>query len=193
MIDPVLVGIGKKIRKIRQEKLIKLHELAEEAQISKGLLSKIENSRTIPSLPVLISIIKALKEEMSCFFEGIDVSGNSGIIHKKKTEYYSFEKEEALGFIYHFIMEKTISDFTIEAVILELLPQSQRGQVTTDGYEFKYILKGEVEYHLGDEIIKLEEGDSILFNGNIPHVPVNNSNDTVSMLVIYLLLPKQNN
>lgn len=192
MIDPVLVGIGKKIRKIRQEKLIKLHELAEEAQISKGLLSKIENSRTIPSLPVLISIIKALKEEMSSFFEGIDMSGNNGIIHKKKTDYYSFEKEESLGFIYHFIMEKTLSDFTIEAVILDLLPNSQREQVTTDGYEFKYILNGEVEYHLGEEIIILEEGDSILFNGNIPHVPVNKSEQTVSMLVIYLLLPKQN-
>jgi transcriptional regulator with XRE-family HTH domain len=191
MIDPVLVGIGKKIRKIRQEKLIKLHELAEEAQISKGLLSKIENSRTIPSLPVLISIIKSLKEEMSSFFEGIDINGNNSVIYKKKSEYYTFEKEEALGFIYHFILEKTLSDFTIEAVILELLPHSQREQVTTDGYEFKYILKGEVEYHLSEEIIKLEEGDSILFNGNIPHVPVNNSEQAVSMLVIYLLLPKQ--
>jgi transcriptional regulator with XRE-family HTH domain len=191
MIDPVLVGIGKKIRKIRQEKLIKLHELAEEAQISKGLLSKIENSRTIPSLPVLISIIKSLKEEMSSFFEGIDINGNNSVIYKKKSEYYTFEKEEALGFIYHFILEKTLSDFTIEAVILELLPYSQREQVTTDGYEFKYILKGEVEYHLSEEIIKLEEGDSILFNGNIPHVPVNNSDQAAFMLVIYLLLPKQ--
>ncbi len=191
MINPVIGGIGKKIRKIRQEKQIKLHELAEEAQISKGLLSKIENNRTIPSLPVLISIIKALKEEMSAFFEGIDISGENPVIYKKKSEYYSFEKEEALGFIYHFILEKTLFNQSIEAVILELLPNSKREKVTTDGFEFKYILKGNVEYHLGDDIIEMEEGDSLLFNGNIPHVPVNKSDKPASMLVIYLLLPKQ--
>ncbi len=191
MINPVIGGIGKKIRKIRQEKQIKLHELAEEAQISKGLLSKIENNRTIPSLPVLISIIKALKEEMSAFFEGIDISGENPVIYKKKSEHYSFEKEEALGFIYHFILEKTLFNQSIEAVILELLPNSKREKVTTDGFEFKYILKGNVEYHLGDDIIEMEEGDSLLFNGNIPHVPVNKSDKPASMLVIYLLLPKQ--
>jgi uncharacterized RmlC-like cupin family protein len=35
----------------------------------------------------------------------------------------------------------------------------------------------------------MQQGDSIFFNGKIPHVPVNTSQKPVSMLVIYLLLP----
>jgi mannose-6-phosphate isomerase-like protein (cupin superfamily) len=61
--------------------------------------------------------------------------------------------------------------------------------VVTDGYEFKYVLKGEVAYHLGEEIVHMQQGDSIFFNGKIPHVPVNTSQEPVSMLVVYLLLP----
>jgi uncharacterized cupin superfamily protein len=33
--------------------------------------------------------------------------------------------------------------------------------VQTDAYEFKYILKGKVEYTIGEEIFIMEAGDSI--------------------------------
>jgi transcriptional regulator with XRE-family HTH domain len=191
MNGQILIRIGKKIREIRQQKQIKLHELAEDAQISKGLLSKIENGRTIPSLPVLLSIIEMLKVEMSEFFEGIELDGGGNYIHKKKAEYITLEKEEAVGFLYKLILSQNILNMAFEALILDLEPGSKREKVVTDGYEFKYVLKGEVTYHLGEEIVELQQGDSIFFNGKIPHVPVNNSQQPVSMLVIYLLLPNQ--
>jgi transcriptional regulator with XRE-family HTH domain len=189
MTGQILIRIGKKIREIRQRKQLKLHELAEEAQISKGLLSKIENGRTIPSLPVLLSIIQTLKVEMSEFFEGIDLQSNGNYIHKKKADYTPVEKEEATGFLYRLILSQNILNMAFEAVILELQPGSKREKVVTDGYEFKYVLKGEVAYHLGEEIVYMQQGDSIFFNGKIPHVPVNTSQEPVSMLVVYLLLP----
>jgi transcriptional regulator with XRE-family HTH domain len=189
MTGQILIRIGKKIREIRQRKQLKLHELAEEAQISKGLLSKIENGRTIPSLPVLLSIIQTLKVEMSEFFEGIDLQSNGNYIHKKKADYTPVEKEEAIGFLYRLILSQNILNMAFEAVILELQPSSKREKVVTDGYEFKYVLKGEVAYHLGEEIVYMQQGDSIFFNGKIPHVPVNTSQEPVSMLVVYLLLP----
>lgn len=189
MTGQILIRIGKKIREIRQKQQIKLHELAEEAQISKGLLSKIENGRTIPSLPVLLSIIQTLKVEMSEFFVGIDLQSNGNYIHKKKADYTPVEKEEAIGFLYKLILSQNILNMAFEAVILELQPGSTREKVVTDGYEFKYVLKGEVAYHLGEEIVYMQQGDSIFFNGKIPHVPVNTSQEPVSMLVVYLLLP----
>jgi transcriptional regulator with XRE-family HTH domain len=189
MHDDILIKIGKKIRETRQKQQIKLHELAEEAQISKGLLSKIETGRTIPSLPVLISVIQTLKVDMSAFFEGIEMQQSTPYIHKKSGEYTPFEKEEAFGFLYQFILSHHIANTAFEAVILELKPHSKREKVVTDGFEFKYVLSGEVEYQLGDEIVVLQTGDSLFFNGRIPHVPVNKTGHPAIMLVIYLLLP----
>ncbi|MDJ1484363.1 XRE family transcriptional regulator [Cytophagaceae bacterium YF14B1] len=193
MNSQIFVRIGKKIREIRNQQQIKLHELAEESQISKGLLSRIENGRTIPSLPVLLSIVRSLKINLDVFFEGLDLHEQQKYILRRKSEYTPFEKEEGFGFLYHSILTSSIPSATIEAVILDLQPGSQRDQVITDGYEFKYLLKGEIEYHLGDEVVVMQEGDSLFFNGKIPHVPVNRTTLPASILVIYLLLPAGTN
>lgn len=123
------------------------------------------------------------------FFEGVELENNCNYILKRKADYVPFEKEESIGFLYHLILSQNILNMAFETVILELQPESRREKVVTDGYEFKYVLKGEVEYHLGEEIVLMQQGDSIFFNGKIPHVPVNKSQKPVSMLVIYLLLP----
>lgn len=191
MNEHIIVGIGKKIRAIRQQQNLKLHEVAKVAGVSKSLLSKIENSRSVPSLPVLIAVIKALKVEFSAFFEGIEASAEAPYIHKKRDEYVPTEKESAIGFVYQHILSKHASQVVVDAVLLDLQPKSQRKKVTTDGYEFKFVLRGEVEYHIGDDVVHMEAGDSLFFDGRIPHVPVNTSDEVCSMLVVYLLSPPQ--
>jgi len=193
MNNQIFVRIGKKIRDMRNQRAVKLHELADAAQISKGLLSRIENGRTIPSLPVLLAVIRALDVNLDSFFEGLELPLQKAYIHRRKADYMPFEKEEAFGFLYHHILNGSIASIALEAVLLDLEPGSHREPVTTDGYEFKYILKGQVDYHLGQEVICLQEGDSLFFNGRIPHVPVNSGTETASMLVIYLLLPTNGN
>lgn len=189
MSHQIFARIGKKIRETRIQQQTKLHELAETASISKGLLSKIENGRTIPSLPVLLAVVRALKMDLNVFFDGIELPEEKPYIHRKKSEYVPFEKEEALGFLYQSILSGSVGPVALEAVILELQPGSKREPVSTDGYEFKYVIKGEVEYRLGNETVLMREGDSLFFNAKMPHVPVNRSDQPVLMLVIYLLLP----
>ncbi len=190
---PLIGRIGQRIRETRRRQGLKLHEVAEVAQVSKGLLSRIENGRTVPSLPVLIAVIQALKVELSTFFEGLDMPSQAAFIHRKASEYEPFEKEQALGFLYHHILSRNVLNLALEAVILDLAPGSQRKKITTDGFEFKYVLKGEVTYQLGEETVVLRQGDSLFFNGKIPHVPINQTNEPASMLVIYLLIPPNSN
>lgn len=77
----------------------------------------------------------------------------------------------------------------VEAVILDLQPGAKRNFVTTDGYEFKYVLSGTVECHIGEHVVEMQAGDSLFFDGRIPHVPVNVSDKDCSMLGVYLLTP----
>ena len=38
-----------------------------------------------------------------------------------------------------------------------------------EGEEFLYILEGELEFHYGDEIMRLQPGDSIFYDSATPH------------------------
>ncbi len=189
MHDPVLIEIAKKIRSLRQAQSLTLHEVAERAEVSKSLLSKVENGRTVPSLPVLVAVIQALKVDMSSFFEDIGLGRNMDLpyLHRSADDYQPFEREAASGFFYQHVLNQSLQDTTLEVVILDVHPGSQREPLTTDGYEYKYVLRGRIEYHIGDDIVPLKVGDSLLFDGRIPHVPVNRSEEVATMLVVYLL------
>ncbi len=186
MEDDVLIQISNRIKDKRREKNITVQELATRANVSKGLISQIENSRTIPSLVVLIDIIKALEIDMNVFFKDIHAAGsNFPLIIRRQADYDHFEKEHAEGFHYQRIFTQSIKNSTVDIVILELEPDAHRPQVETEAYEYKYILSGSIEYQFGEKVYTLSQGDSMLFDGRIPHTPKNTGKETASMLVIY--------
>jgi len=186
MEDDILIQISNRIKERRREKNITVQELASRANVSKGLISQIENSRTIPSLIVLIDIIKALDIDLNIFFKDIrhKTESDEPIINRKENYQY-FEKEDAIGFQYQRIFTRSMKSSTVDFVILELAPDSHRDLVQTEAYEYKYILTGEVEYLFNDKSYTLSAGDSMLFDGRIPHTPKNNTNQPASMLVVY--------
>lgn len=192
MEEDILIQISNRIKERRREKNITVQELAVRANVSKGLISQIENSRTIPSLIVLIEIIKALEIDLNEFFKDIrSKSANLPIVIKRKSDYGHFEKEHAIGFHYQRIFTQSISQSTIDIVILELEPNAIRPLVVTDAFEYKYIISGEIEYQFNEEKIILAQGDSMLFDGRIPHTPINLGLQKASMLVIYFFEEKK--
>jgi transcriptional regulator with XRE-family HTH domain len=191
-MNDYLIGIGKRIKDIRKASKKTINTVASSAEVSNGLISRIENGRTIPSLPVLLNIINALEIKVSDFFEGMPKPSELSYIVSRCEENATIEKEdEAKGFSYKYIFGKQLSTIGFEAVLLEVQPNSQREKVETDAYEFKYILSGECLYTIGDDEVLLQEGDSIFFDGRIPHVPINKGQLSAKMLVLYFFLNTQ--
>lgn len=184
-----LIGIGKRIKEIRKEKNKNISEIASLAEVSNGLISRIENGRTIPSLPVLLNIINALDIEVADFFSGMPETNGSAFMVTRAEENYIIEKEDdAVGFSYKYIFGKQLSTLGFESVLLEIMPGSKRNTVVTDAFEYKYILTGSCSYIIGEEEVELHEGDAIFFDGRIPHVPVNKGNTPSKMLVMYFFI-----
>ncbi|KLT69102.1 MULTISPECIES: helix-turn-helix domain-containing protein [Flavobacterium] len=191
-MDDYLIGIGKRIKDIRKNSKKTISTVANAAEVSNGLISRIENGRTIPSLPVLLNIISALEIEVSAFFEGMPKPSGQNYMVSRAEENSIIEKEDdAKGFTYQYIFGKQLSSIGFEAVLLEVKPNSQREKVETDAYEYKYMLSGECVYIIGDDEVLIKEGDSIFFDGRIPHVPVNRSTTTAKMLVLYFFFNTQ--
>src|SRR6218665_2838853 len=103
-----LLEVSRRIKEYRLEKRLTVQELAERSNVSKGLISQIENGRSIPSLPVLFGIIQSLELAVSSFFDGLNLQAPNVIIQHKK-DYESFTKEDAQGFLYKRIFVKNIS------------------------------------------------------------------------------------
>ena len=185
-MESYLIGIGQKIRAIRKDKNMYASELAKKASVSNGLISRIENGRTIPSVPVLFQIIDALEVEPSYFFQQIGSDNTFKYLVIRADETSTIEKEvEAKGFRYDFVFSRQIKSIGFEVVLLTLEPNCKRNTVETDAFEFKYILNGSCEYIIDGETVKLSAGDAIFFDGKLPHVPRNPSNQPTTMLVIY--------
>lgn len=188
MIHPEITeGIAKKIKEIRLRQGVTLSDLSKRTILSKGLLSKIENGRTIPSLPVFMNLAKALNTNPREFFEGSLLAGGKHYLHLKGDHYESVKKEDRHGFDYQFIFSQMLTSCRMQIYLLTLKPKSEEKPTITDGFEFKYLLHGRCDYHIGDEVLKLEQGDSLYFDASKPHMPVNKSKGDVVMLVLYFV------
>ncbi len=186
MKEDIIVQIMAKLKDIRKEKNITLQELAESAGVTKGMLSQVENNRTIPSLTVFLSIIKSMQIDINDFFTDFNTSQNSKVIFKKAVQYQPFEKENTVGFHYQRIMSSTIEAYHVDFVLLTLLPDAQRAPVQTDAFEFKYVLKGTVEYTIGKETFLMQAGDAVFFDATEPHNPKNVGDTDAQLLVLYI-------
>lgn len=191
MIDNEIVSrIAQKIRAVRLEKNLTIQELATRSRVSKGLLSKVENSRTIPSLPVFVNLIQSLNISLKEFFEDMVLLNGKDYLHIKRDSFQPMTREGRQGFIYEHILSQTIPTSTIEVVLLTLEPGCKGKPTTTDGYELKYMISGSCEYQINNDVIALEEGDAIYFDASRPHLPMNNTRRRAIMLVIYLIVSK---
>ncbi len=179
--------IGPKIRDLRKEKGILLSDVSEATGISSPMISKIENGRVVPTLQSLLSLLNVLEVEPEVFFAEINGEPEfSGFLHLKKGDYKHYVKEEtAIGFYYQSILERTLDGFSFQVSHITLQPGNTRPKVCTDAFELLYVIKGEMHFYLNDESLLLKEGESLFFDGNIPHVPLNKTDEEVMYIVTY--------
>jgi transcriptional regulator with XRE-family HTH domain len=186
-IDSNLILVGVRAREARRNMGETLDGLAARTGLSKGLLSKIENFRTIPSLPVLARIAAALGVDMGELVKGIGADSSKQYILVKAGERERVERDNAPGFIYEALTVKPSGDAVVQTFVLTVTPGAKRDMVCTDGDEFIFILDGELDFKIGAETIKMSRGDSLYFDGRLPHVPVNNTQNNASLLAVYIL------
>lgn len=191
IVESSLFKIGLRIRQIRRERELTLADIARRTGLSKGLLSKIENFRTIPSLPVLAQIARSLNTGLDTIVKDIGADNLSSWQLVPASRRTPFEREKSRGFNYAAIMSRPFGNMGFESCVLTLAPGAERKPVSTDGDEFIFMLKGEIRFHVGKESFRLSAGDAFFFDGRLPHTPVNITKSRAELLVIYLL--KQHN
>jgi transcriptional regulator with XRE-family HTH domain len=165
--------IGPQIRQLRQDQRMTLQDLSEATELSKPLLSQIENEQVIPPLATLLRIAKALNVQLQTFFAGDDNSqkclvvraGNANRLNRRPKQGGSPQP-----YLYHSLAygkkHKQMEPFLIE---FDPSMTSKPQLVQHVGEEFLYVLEGRIELNHGGEQYQLEPGDSVYWDSNEPH------------------------
>lgn len=166
-------AIGRAVRAMRQTQNMTVAELAAATGLSTGMLSKIENGNTSPSLTTLQSLANALSVPLTAFFRGYEERRFA--VHTKAGDGVELEREgtranhqyNLLGHIgantSGVIVEPYLITLTEES---DVFPTFQHG-----GIETIYMLEGAVDYRHGDRIYPLRPGDTLFFDADAPHGP----------------------
>ncbi|MEP4803064.1 MAG: helix-turn-helix transcriptional regulator, partial [Hyphomicrobiales bacterium] len=85
------VAIGREVRAFRKQQEITVAELAQLTGLSIGMLSKIENGNTSPSLTTLQSLADALSVPLTSFFRQFEERREA--VHTKAGEGVELERE----------------------------------------------------------------------------------------------------
>lgn len=184
--EDILSNIGKKIKEERKSKNLNLQEVASRSNITAGLLSKIENFRAVPSLPVLLNISKALEVNMANLVEDVVSNKEASFLLVKKEDRKIEEREDSEGLIYESLIHQDISDVNFRANIVKVRPQTFREPLATEAMELIYVISGSVTYGFDNQELILEEGDTFYFDGSFPHSVKNELNEQAVLFKVYL-------
>ncbi len=182
-----LIRIGLRLRHARKALGLTLDVLAGRTGLSKGLLSRVENFRAVPSLPVLAGICQSLNLDMGDVVKGIGVDETAPYTLVRLDDREVIQREDSVGFIYESMVSRSLDHTVFESFMLTVEPHAKRKPVTAEGHQMIFVLEGEADFKLGLDTIALGKGDTIFFDGRIPHVMLNHGSKNAKFLAIYLL------
>ena len=162
--------IGERIKRLRLKKSMGLVELGRHTGLSASFLSQLETGRVVPTLRNLARISIVFGKDLAYFFEAEPQAMFR--IHRKKERMrmpqtgvddptYYFE---SLGYM--------VPDRQLDPYYAEFLPQTRNAEVRPHvhpGFEFLYLLEGELEIRHADKTHVLEPGDGVYFDASTPH------------------------
>ena len=167
------VAIGREVRSFRRQHNITVADLAKTTGLSIGMLSKIENGVTSPSLTTLQALSNALSIPLTSFFRGFEEQREA--VHVKAgTGDEADRRGTRAGHQYNLLghIGSNASGVIVEPYLITLTEESDTfPDFQHDGMEFIYMLEGEVEYRHGDKTFILQPGDSFFFDADAPHGP----------------------
>lgn len=169
------------------QRKLTLIELAGKSEITAALLSKIENFRTMPSLLVLYKISLALAVPMSEIVFPLINSKERDYTLAKADQLEVEDRYDSDGLVYKGVMTGLVHDHLVRVNIVIMEPKTFRPPLETDGMELVHILQGSVEYGLKDDWIEMKRGDTMLFNGVIPHALRNTSSKNAVLFKVYFM------
>ena len=165
-------AVGAAIRELRQREGLTLAQVSEQAGISRGMLSKIENGQTSAGMDTLGRIARALGVSMSMLFSKYDASPSAAQHVKRGSGMEVVRRGTKSGHTYHLLAYDQGPVKLFEPFLITMTDDTEQYPTFQHpGTELLYMLEGVIEYRCGQSTYVLEPGDALTFQGEVPHGP----------------------
>jgi transcriptional regulator with XRE-family HTH domain len=173
VVAPLLTqALGNAIRELRQRHKLTIAQVSEQAEISRGMLSKIETGQITPGLDSLSRIARALGVSMSMLFRHYDAPTGSAQLVKKGQGMEVVRRGTKSGHSYELLAYDQGPVKLFEPFMITMEEQSESFPTFQHpGTEFIHMIEGTLEYRHGQTVYVLEPGDTLTFEGEITHGP----------------------
>ena len=172
------IDVGKQIRMLREQCRLSQQALAEASGISRNTLSLIERGQTSPTVSTLKSLAGALSVDINAFFLPFD---EARIVFTRAGQRPHLQLD-------HGILNDLglgMLDHLVTPLLLQLDPGARSGPALVhEGQDFIFCLSGEILYSVNDRGYILGPGDSLFFDGQLPHRFSNVGAEVANVLII---------
>lgn len=168
------LGIGKKVRALREEKNMSLNDLSDQVKLTPVLMAQIEDDVIPPTVATLLNISKTLGVGIDHFFtedhsiKMIELTRE----HERLSVPKSRDSDPSRLTYNYQALSYRLQGKKMEPFLIEFDTETDEHLVplSHDGEEFIYCLEGEIEFISDKQHMRLREGDSLYFFSTIPHV-----------------------
>jgi len=164
-------AIGRQVRRYRKQLGLTITEMCDRTGLSAGMVSKIENGNTSPSLATLRSLSTALNVPVTSLFREFEEQRDATFV--KAGQGLAIERQGTrAGHQYQLLGHSVHSDVSVEPYLITLDKDSDVFPIFQHaGVEFLYILEGRMVYRHLNATYTLAAGDSLFFDSDAPHGP----------------------
>lgn len=165
-------AIARNVRQLRQQLGLSVADMAARVGISKAMLSKIENAQTSPSLSTLALLARGFDVPVTTLFRGADVERPAAFV-KEGTGARIVRNGTREGHEYELLGSLRGEHKRLECLLVTLSEKSKTYPLFQHpGTEFIYVLSGVMDYAHSRSVYRLHPGDSLQFDGEGAHGPV---------------------
>lgn len=160
------MNIGESIRKVRLHSGFTQQDIADRCDLTKGMISKIENGKVVPAVGTLQRIARALGVKVAALMEAKE----NGNVRMTLNPFANMESFTRTSKGYRIFSASNYPGQIMQPILIytkkgELRPH----EVVHQGEEFIYVLEGEMVFTVGGEQFLLRAGDSLYFDGMQKH------------------------
>jgi len=195
--------LGRRLKEVRIRAGLTLRELARLAEVSPSLISQIENGKSQPSVATLYTFSRLLHVSVDELFDDRSAGSNGigatdededrnpsdptiawrpsayanriSVVHPSHRPHLDM----AEGVVWERLAATPEHGVNFMKISYAPGAASADGDlITHDGYEYGYVLSGEVAVTVGEEVFHLHPGESVGFDSSIPHVLRNLGTET---------------
>jgi transcriptional regulator with XRE-family HTH domain len=162
--------VGAAIRNLRLRQSLTIAQVAEHAEISGGMLSKIENGQISAGMDTLSRVARALGSSMAMLFRSYDVASGAGHLVKAGEGMPFLRHGHRPGHHFQILSASPGPGKLFDYFMVSIdRPAKSLPSIEHPGVEIIHLLEGQMEYRVGQDVFAMKPGDTLTLNGEVLH------------------------